>query len=85
MTSITNLTLTQILLFGMENPRHIQDNLLLKNFFKRINTAFFARWDSNYTKFVYLGTGLIVNFQDGVQTKHGPAIRLVINCSEAKK
>ena len=46
---------------------------------------FFARWDSNYKKFVYLGTGLIVNFQDGVQTKHGPAIRLVINCSEAKE
>ncbi len=32
-----------------------------------------------------VGTGSIVNFQDGVQTKQGPAIRLVINCSEAKE
>tara|TARA_A100001015_G_scaffold244738_1_gene280370 strand:- start:588 stop:1439 length:852 start_codon:yes stop_codon:yes gene_type:complete len=56
-----------------------------KLFSKELTPHFFARWNSNYTKFVYLGTGSIVNFEDGVQTKQGSAIRLVVNCSDAKE
>ena len=56
-----------------------------KLFSKELTPHFFARWDSNYTKFVYLGTGSIINFEDGVQTKQGSAIRLVVNCSDAKE
>lgn len=56
-----------------------------KLFSKELTPHFFARWDSNHTKFVYLGTGSIVNFEDGVQTKQGSAIRLVVNCSDAKE
>ena len=46
-----------------------------KLFSKELTPHFFARWDSNYTKFVYLGTGSIVTFQDEVPTKQGPAVR----------
>lgn len=73
-----------IIWYGKPNT-HSGQPTFKKLFSKELTPHFFARWDSNYTKFVYLGTGSIVNFQDGVKTKQGPAIRLVINCSEAKE
>lgn len=56
-----------------------------KLFSKELTPHFFARWDSNNIKFIYLGTGSIVDFQDGAETKHGHAIRLTITCDEAKE
>ena len=56
-----------------------------KLFSKELTPHFFARWDSNNTKFIYLGTGSIINFQDGIETKQGHAIRLIITCGEAKE
>ncbi len=63
---------------------HSDQPTFKKLFSKELTPHFFARY-SNKTSFVYLGTGSIVHFQDGVQTKQGPAIRLIINCSEAKE
>ncbi len=64
---------------------HSQQPTFKKLFSKELTPHFFARWDSNYKKFVYLGTWSIVNFQDGVQTQHGSSIRLIVNCSDAKE
>ena len=73
-----------IIWYGKPNSKSKQPTFK-KLFSKELIPHFFARWDSSNTKFVYLGTGSIVNFQDGVQTKQGPAIRLIITCEEAKE
>ena len=52
---------------------------------KKIYSSFFARWDTENTKFLYLGTGNIIRFEDNVQTKQGFAIKLMISCSEANE
>ena len=45
---------------------------------------FFARWDEKKPEFTYLGIGSILNFRDGVETKHGPAIELKLVCKDVK-
>jgi hypothetical protein len=72
-----------IVWYGKPNT-HAGQPTFQKLFSKELKPHFFARWDSQNTKFLYLGTGSIVNFQEGVQTKQGSAIRLVLTCDEAK-
>lgn len=43
----------------------------------KLTPHFFARWELR-GRFVYLGTGSIINFEDGIDTKHGKAIRCVL-------
>ena len=73
-----------IIWYGKPNT-HSKQPTFIKLLSKEFTPHFFARWDNKDTEFVYLGTGSFVNFQDGVQTKHGPAIRMVINCDDAKE
>ena len=56
-----------------------------KLFSKELKPHFFARWDTKNIKFLYLGTGSIINYQDGVQTKQGYAIRSIVSCNDAKE
>ena len=51
---------------------------------KELTPHFFARWDTK-NKFVYLGTGSVVDYKDSVQTSHGSAIKLIVSCDEAKE
>jgi hypothetical protein len=61
---------------------HSNQNTFKKLISKEYTPHFFARWDSKNTKFLYLGTGEIVHYIDGVETKQGPAIKCIVNCSE---
>jgi hypothetical protein len=51
---------------------------------KELTPHFFARGDNKNLKFYYLGTGSIVHFEDGAQTKQGPAIKSIVLCDDAK-
>lgn len=73
-----------IVWYGKPNT-HSGQPTFKKLFSKELTPHFFARWDTENIKFLYLGTGSIVNFQDGAQTKQGPAIRLIVSCDEAKE
>lgn len=73
-----------IVWYGKPNT-HSKQPIFSKLLSKEFTPHFFARWDNKDTEFVYLGTGSFVNFQDDVLTKHGPAIRMVINCDDAKE
>ena len=55
-----------------------------KLFSKKLIPHFFARWDAKNIKFLYLGTGSFINFQDNAETKQGPAIKTIVTCDEAK-
>ena len=43
---------------------------------------FFARWDNKDIRFVYLGVGSIISFQDNAETPHGPAIKFLVSCRD---
>ena len=72
-----------IIWYGKPNT-HSKQPTFQKLFSKKLTPHFFARWDTKNLKFIYLGIGSIVKFEDGVQTKHGSAIRLVLTCEDAK-
>ena len=49
----------------------------------QLTPYFFARWDSKNTQFTFLGTGSVVNFQDGYTTPQGyQCIRFVVNVND---
>lgn len=46
---------------------------------------FFARWDNTNTNFTYLGTGNVVDYEDGAKTKTGiEAIKLTISVDDVE-
>ena len=47
---------------------------------KELEPQFFARWDHKSVFFKYLGSGEIIEFQDNVDTAHGPTIKLKVQC-----
>lgn len=61
---------------------HSNQKTFKKLISKEYTPHFFARSNSKNTKFLYLGTGEIVHYIDGVETKQGPAIKCIVNCSE---
>lgn len=67
--------------FGKPNT-HSNQKTFIKLLSKEYTPHFFARWNTENTKFLYLGTGEIVHYIDGVQTKQGTAIKCIVNCSE---
>ena len=71
-----------IIWYGKPNS-HSNQPTFKKLFNGELTPHFFARWDTK-SKFIYLGIGSIINFDDNVQTKQGNAIRLVLNCDDAK-
>ena len=73
-----------IVWYGKPNT-HSGQPTFKKLFSKELIPHFFARWDTQNIKFVYLGTGSIVNFQDGVQTRQGSAIKSIVSCDDAKE
>ena len=73
-----------IVWYGKPNT-HSGQKTFQKIFSKELIPHFFARWDTKNVKFLYLGTGSVVYFQDGVQTNQGSAIRCIISCDEAKE
>jgi len=73
-----------IVWYGKPNT-HSGQNTFKKIFSRELTPHFFARWDTKNLKFLYLGTGSVVNFKDGVQTRQGSAIKLIVSCDEAKE
>lgn len=73
-----------IVWYGKPNT-HSGQPTFKKLFSKELIPHFFARWDTQNIKFVYLGTGSIVNFQDGVQTRQSSAIKSIVSCDDAKE
>ena len=63
--------------FGKPNT-HSEQPLFKKLLAGDLNPYFFARYDQNETNFNYLGSGLIEEFIDNVQTQHGLSIKLTI-------
>lgn len=43
---------------------------------------FFARWNNRETRFVYLGAGSVISYEDNVTTPHGVSIKCLISCKE---
>jgi len=46
---------------------------------------FFARWDSTKPEFIFLGIGSIVNYTDGVKTREGTTIKLILTCEDSRE
>jgi len=73
-----------IIWYGKPNS-HSKQPTFKKIFSKELTTHFFARWDAKNTKFLYLGTGSVVSYEDGIHTKQGTAIKLIVSCNDAKE
>lgn len=73
-----------IIWYGKPNS-HSKQPTFKKIFSKELTTHFFARWDAKNTKFLYLGTGSVISYEDGIHTKQGPAIKLIVSCNDAKE
>ena len=69
--------------FGKPNA-HSKQPTFKKLLNKEIIPHFFARYNSKKPEFIYLGVGSIVKFEDGVNTKEGPTIKLTLTCNDAK-
>jgi hypothetical protein len=67
-------------------PRtHSAQPTFKKLFSKELTPHFFARWDNKNIKFLYLGPGSIVSFEDGCYTSQGQAIKSIVSCDQAKE
>lgn len=61
---------------------HSQQPILRKMIEGKLHPQFFARWDTRHP-FTYLGTGKVINIQDGAVTKSGvPACKFIITIRE---
>jgi hypothetical protein len=63
---------------------HSKQPTFKKLFSKKLTPHFFARWDNRNIKFLYLGTGSFIDYQDGVPTRQGHAIKTIVSCDDAK-
>jgi len=70
--------------FGKPNA-HSNQPTFKKLLNKEIIPHFFARYNSKKPEFIYLGIGSIIKFEDGVNTKQGPTIKLTLTCNDAKE
>jgi len=76
---------TNTIVWYGKTKSHSRQPTFQKLFSRELKPYFFARWDSENIKFLYLGTGSIINYQDRVQTKKGYVIRSIVSCSDVKE
>jgi 5-methylcytosine-specific restriction protein A len=71
--------------FGKPNT-HSQQPLFKKLIDEKLTPHFFARWDSNNTKFTYLGEGKIISFEDNIPIENDKTtIRFKISLTTDKE
>ena len=76
---------TNTIVWYGKTKSHSRQPTFQKLFSRELKPHFFARWDSENIKFLYLGTVSIINYQDRVQTKKGYAIKSIVSCNDAKE